>query len=196
MFLFSANSYNPKVVLEVLQVILEKALQYYPFNISWIRLMGDINFVNEHYEEALNNYLKSFIVCSDNFTIPIRYDDLVIRRMIKSCGMLGCYTQVGILCQFLENVDYTLAFHSLGLVEQKLSGDALDAYYHCIWNNSILEYLVHIHNKRGEFRQRKRATQVTGLLELNSNNNEEIRHEASNLRKNIFLRALCKLYVH
>ncbi|XP_031359186.1 integrator complex subunit 8-like [Photinus pyralis] len=192
----NANSYNPKVVLEVLQVILEKALQYYPFNISWIRLMGDINFVNEHYEEALNNYLKSFIVCSDNFTIPIRYDDLVIRRMIKSCGMLGCYTQVGILCQFLENVDYTLAFHSLGLVEQKLSGDALDAYYHCIWNNSILEYLVHIHNKRGEFRQRKRATQVTGLLELNSNNNEEIRHEASNLRKNIFLRALCKLYVH
>ncbi|KAF5275218.1 hypothetical protein FQR65_LT04252 [Abscondita terminalis] len=190
----NANSYNAKAVLEVLMKILDKTLQYYPFNVSWIRLMGDTNFVSGHYEEALNYYLKTLIISSDNFNLPIRYDDQIIRRMIKSCSILNCYTQAAILCQFLEDPDYTLAFHNLA--EQKLCSDALDAYYHCFWNNSILEFLVNFHHKRSEFRRRKRAVQVMGLLELNSNNNEEIQHEANNLRKNVFLRALYKLYVH
>lgn len=114
--------------------------------------------------------------------------------MIKSCSTLNCHTQAAILCQFLEEPDYTSAFHNLA--EQKLCSDATDAYYHCFWDTSILEYLVTLHHKRAEYQRRKHAIQVMGLLELNSNNNEEIQHEASNLRKNIFLRALCKQYVH
>ncbi|KAF5274403.1 hypothetical protein FQA39_LY07283 [Lamprigera yunnana] len=190
----NSNSYNSKAVLEVLMKILHKTLQYYPFNVSWLRLMGDTNFVNGHYEEALNYYLKSLVISSDNFNLPIRHDEQVIRRMIKSCGILNCYTQAAVLCQFLEEPDYVLAFHNLA--EQKLATDALDSYYHCFWNNSILEFLVNFHHKRSEFRRRKHVVQVMGLLELNSSNNEEIQHEASNLRKNVFLRALYKLYVH
>ena len=37
---------------------------------------------------------------------------------------------------------------------------------------------------------------VIGLLELNSNNNEEIQREAANTRKARFLRALAKQYVY
>lgn len=37
---------------------------------------------------------------------------------------------------------------------------------------------------------------VIGLLELNSNNNEEIQREAANIRKAKFLRALAKQYVY
>lgn len=37
---------------------------------------------------------------------------------------------------------------------------------------------------------------IIGLLELNSNNNEEIQREAANIRKAKFLRALAKQYVY
>lgn len=113
--------------------------------------------------------------------------------MIKCCTSLGCNTQAAVLCQFLEDPDYTLAFRILS--DQKTCNDAVDAYYHCFWDTNILEYLIYVHNKKGEFQRRKCAIQVIGLLELNSNNNEEIQREASNLRKSTFLRAMCKQYV-
>ncbi|KAJ8928548.1 hypothetical protein NQ314_018886 [Rhamnusium bicolor] len=120
----NAISYNAVAVCELLSEIVNHSLKEYPTNISWLRLMGDINFA-----------------------------------------------------------------------DQKTSNDAVDAYYHCFWDTSILEYLIHTHNKKGEFQRRKCAIQVIGLLELNSSNNEEIQREATNLRKSTFLRALCKQYV-
>lgn len=189
----NANSYNMGTTSEMLSEILTHALREYPTNVSWLRLMGDINFANGNYKISLSFYLKSLIICYDYFNIPIRFDDHVFRRMIKCCQSLGCYTQAAVLCQFLEEPDYALAFRILG--EQKPCNDAVDAYYHCFWDTNILEYLIHIHNRRGEFQRRKCGIQVMGMLELNSNNNEEIQREASNLRKSIFLRALCKQYV-
>lgn len=124
----------------------------------------------------------------------MRNDDHVFRRMIKSCMALGCYTQAAVLCQFLEEPDYALAFHILA--EQKLCNDAVDAYYHCFFDTNILEYLIHLHHKKGEFQRRKKAIQIMGMLELNSNNNEEILRETNNLRKSMFLRSLIKQYVH
>lgn len=106
--------------------------------------------------------------------------------------MLGCHTQVAVLTQFFDEPDYLLAFRSLS--EQKCN-DAIDAYYHCFWDTNILEYLIHIHHKKTEFQRRKRAINAMGLLELNANNNEEIQRESSNLRKRIFLRALCNQYI-
>ncbi|XP_044263221.1 integrator complex subunit 8 [Tribolium madens] len=189
----NANSYNMKVAHDVLSQMVTQALQYYPTNIPWLRLMGDINFANGHYNVSLKYYLKSLLIYNDYFNIPVRHDDHVFRRMIKCCIALGCNTQAAVLCQFLEEPDYVLAFRILG--DQKYCNDAVDAYYHCIWDTNILEYLIHTHNKRGEYQRRKCATQVIGSLEVNSNNNEEIQREASNLRKSTFLRALCKQYV-
>ena len=198
-----------KIAYDILSQMVTQALQYYPTNIPWLRLMGDINFgkyteclsqflfvlfaANGHYNVSLNYYLKSLLIYNDYFNIPVRHDDHVFRRMIKCCVALGCNTQAAVLCQFLEEPDYVLAFRILG--EQKYCNDAVDAYYHCIWDTNILEYLIHIHNKRGEYQRRKCSTQVIGSLELNSNNNEEIQREATNLRKSTFLRAMCKQYV-
>lgn len=189
----NANSYNPVAVHELLLEIVTYALKQYPNNAAWLRLLGDINFANGHYQVSLSDYLKSLLVSHDYFNIPIRNDDHVFRRMIKCCTTLGCNTQAAVLCQFLEETDYMLAFRILS--EQKTCNDAVDAYYHCFWDTSILEYLIHMHNKKGEFQRRKCAIQVIGMLELNSSNNEEIQREASNLRKSTFLRALCKQYV-
>lgn len=149
---------------------------------------------NGHNESALNFYLKSLVISTDYFNLPVRSDDHVFRRMIKSCNALGNNTQAAALCQFLEEPDYVVAFHILA--EQKQCNDAVDAYYHCFFDVNILEYLIYLHNKKGELQRRRRAVQVIGLLELNSNNNEEIQRETINLRKSTFLRALTKQYVH
>ncbi|XP_060527282.1 integrator complex subunit 8 isoform X2 [Cylas formicarius] len=189
----NASSYNVAAVSEMLSEVLSHGLKDYPTNIHWLRLLGDINFANGNYKISLSFYLKSLLICSDYFNIPVRNDDHVFRRMIKCCQAMGCSTQAAVLCQFLEEPDYTLAFRILS--EQKTCNDAVDAYYHCFWDTNILEFLIYIHNRRGEFQRRKAAVQVIGMLELNSNNNEEIQREASNLRKSVFLRALCKQYV-
>ena len=43
--------------------------------------------------------------------------------------------------QFLEEVDYSTVFKAL---QEKNTYDAMDSYYVCIWDISILEYLVRI----------------------------------------------------
>lgn len=190
----NANSYVIEAVSEVLLQIVDQALKFYPYNVSWLRLIGDINFVEEKFENALNYYLKSLIICNEYFNIPIRQDDHIYRRMIKSCASLGYYTQAAVLCQFLDEPDYLSAFRFLS--EQKNCNDAVDAYYNYFWDTNILEFLIHIHQKKGEFHRRKKAVEIMGLLELNANNNDEILREASNHRKSTFLRALCKQFVY
>lgn len=189
----NANSYNSCGVLESLTNDVLQSLQYYPSNVSWLRLMGDISYVNGNFEMCLNYYLKSLITVTEYFSTPVRLDNHIFRRMIKCVSALGMYTQAAVLCQFLDEPDYQTAFRALQ--EQKPCNDAIDAYYHCIWDVNILEFLVNQHTRKNEYQRRKRAIHTLGLLELNSNNSEEIQREASNQRKNIFLRALCKQYV-
>ncbi|OAD62741.1 Integrator complex subunit 8 [Eufriesea mexicana] len=196
----NANSYNIRSIGELLFQLLTQALKYYPSNVPWLRLMGDLNFVLGYYESAIKYYLEAIMVASDLFSQPVprsQIDDLVYRRMIKCCAHLQCYTQAAVLCQFLEEVDYSLAF-KMAASDQKscAPADAMDAYYHCIWDTTILEYLINLHTKRGEHHRKQLAIKVIGLLELNSNNNEEIQREAANIRKAKFLRALAKQYVY
>ncbi|XP_046812831.1 integrator complex subunit 8 isoform X2 [Vespa crabro] len=196
----NTNFYNIRYIGELLFQLLMQALKYHPTNIPWLRLTGDLNFVLGYYESAMKYYLEAIMVASDFFSQPIpraQIDDLVYRRMIKCCAHLQCYTQAAILCQFLEEVDYSLAFKMAGSDQKSCTtADAMDAYYHCIWDTTILEYLIHLHTKRGEHHRKQLAIKIIGLLELNSNNNEEIQREAANIRKAKFLRALTKQYVY
>ncbi|XP_063237088.1 integrator complex subunit 8 isoform X2 [Bacillus rossius redtenbacheri] len=195
----NANSYHTRGVAEILSQLVQIALKYHPTNISWLKLMGDINFVLGFWAKALQFYLEAGIVASDYFSQPMPravVDDHVYRRMIKCCTHLQAHTQAAVLCQFLEDVDYATAFKSLGEMKSSSCSDAMDAYYPCIWDTTILEYLVHLHTKRGEQERRKQVMKVIGLLELNANNNEEIQREAANIRKSRFLRALAMQYVH
>lgn len=110
------------------------------------------------------------MIASDFFSQPVprsHIDDLVYRRMIKSCAHLQCYTQAAVLCQFLEEVDYSLAF-KMAASDQKssTSADAMDAYYHCIWDTTILEYLINLHTKRGEHHRKQLAVSEKDLQKL------------------------------
>lgn len=114
-----------------------------------------------YYESAMKYYLEAIMVASDLFSQPIprtQIDDLVYRRMIKCCAHLQCYTQAAVLCQFLEEVDYSLAFKMAASDQKSCStADAMDAYYHCIWDTTILEYLIQLHTKRGEHHRKQLA---------------------------------------
>ncbi|XP_021913998.1 integrator complex subunit 8 isoform X2 [Zootermopsis nevadensis] len=193
----NANSYSLRSVGETLSQLLLQALQFHATNVAWLKVMGDLNFVQGHHAVSLRYYLEAAIVVSDFFSQPVpraAIDDHVYKRMIKCCSHLQCHTQAAVLCQFLEEVDYTTAFKSLGDIKSTCS-DAMDSYYSCIWDTTILEYLVYLHTKRGEHHRKQQAIKVIGLLELNANNNEEIQREAANIRKSRFLRAMARQYV-
>ncbi|XP_063975032.1 integrator complex subunit 8 isoform X2 [Diachasmimorpha longicaudata] len=194
----NSNSYNIRTIAEFLFQLLTQALKFYPTNVSWLRVMGDLNFVLGYYESAIKYYLETIMVSSDLFSQQVpRPLQSVYWRMIKCCAHLQCYTQATVLCQFLEEVNYGLAFKMASSDHKTVAtADAMDAYYHCIWDVTILEFLIHLHSKRGEHHRKQLAIKIIGLLELNSNNNEEIQREAANIRKTRFFRALAKQYVY
>lgn len=123
--------------------------------------MGDINFSNSHYETAMRYYVESLVVTTDHFNQPFMKgngDDNVIKRMIKCCSQVNCHTQAAILSQFLDETDYTVAFKCLSESKSvQICYDATDAYYGCIWDITLLEYLVYLHHKRGEHHRKQQA---------------------------------------
>lgn len=191
----NASQYNIKQVSESLLEILEHALEHYPYNLSWLKLMGDLHFVNGHYRSALSSYLEAAAVGTEHFSRPLHrtiLEDHIIKRMIKSCTQLQCHTQAGLLCQLLEETDYTTAFKCLS---ESNPSDASDSYHQSIWDINILEFLISLHAKRGEHHRKQALVRMIGLLELNSNNNDEIKREAENIRKSHFLRAMASQYL-
>lgn len=73
--------------------------------------------------------------------------------------------------------------------------DAMDAYYGCLWDGTLLEVGVALHARRGEGGRRSRAVKAAGALELNANNSEDIQREAAAIRRARLLRALTNQYV-
>ncbi|GLH06860.1 Integrator complex subunit 8 [Gryllus bimaculatus] len=113
----NANSYYARAVSEMLGQLLALSLRFHPTNTSWLKLLADLNFVMGHYAASLKCYLEVAVLVSDFFSQPLPrgvMDDHVYRRMIKCCTNLQCHTQAAVLCQFLEEIDYSTAFKSLG----------------------------------------------------------------------------------
>ncbi|XP_063041579.1 integrator complex subunit 8 [Engraulis encrasicolus] len=170
------------------------ALTLNPNNQSWLITQADIYFVTGQYSAAMHYYLQAGAVSSDFFTKavpPDVYTDQVLKRMIKCCSLLNCHTQVAVLCQFLREVDYMTAFKAL---QEQSSHDGMDSYYDYLWDVTILEYLTHIHQKRGESDKRQVAIKAIGQTELNASNPEDVLQLAAQKRKKKFLQAMAKLY--
>ncbi|MBN3295373.1 INT8 protein, partial [Amia calva] len=188
------QSVDVEAVAVTVKELVNYALTLNPNNHSWLITQADIYFVTNQYSAALHYYLQAGAVCSDFFskTVPPDvYTDQVLKRMIKCCSLLNCHTQVAVLCQFLREVDYMTAFKAL----QEQSGhDAMDSFYDYIWDVTILEYLTHIHHKRGENEKRQIAIKAIGQTELNASNPEEVLQLAAQKRKKKFLQAMAKLY--
>uniref|UniRef100_A0AAQ5Y9A3 INTS8 TPR repeats domain-containing protein n=1 Tax=Amphiprion ocellaris TaxID=80972 RepID=A0AAQ5Y9A3_AMPOC len=166
-----------EAVAVTVKELVSYALTLNPNNQSWLITQADIYFVTNQYSAALNLYLQAGAVCSDFFTKAVPPD---------------VYTdQVAVLCQFLREVDYMTAFKAL---QEQNSHDAMDSFYDYIWDVTILEYLTHIHHKRGETEKRQIAIKAIGQTELNTSNPEEVLQLAAHKRKKRFLQAMAKLY--
>lgn len=193
----NVNGYNIKSLSECLSQLLKQGLKLYPMNISWIKLQGDLEFVNFNNEAAMKYYVQSIIIATEYCSLPIQrplIDENIIRKMIKSSSNLGCYLQSAVLCQFVEEIDYTMAFKCL----QEKAGnfqDAMDSYYSLIWDSTLLEYIINLHYKKGEHKRKLQAISFIRQLELNANNSEEIKQRAAAIRKIKFIRSLANQYM-
>ncbi|XP_074646480.1 integrator complex subunit 8-like isoform X2 [Tubulanus polymorphus] len=191
----NAADVNTAAVSDAVDIIVKHSLNMFPRQPSWLRTQADIYFANAQYTPALRYYLEAGVVASDFFTIPVPksvYDDQIYKNMIRCCTHLQCHTQVAVLCQFLDDVDYTTAFKSL---QEKVCYDAMDTYYDCIWDITVLEFLIHLHNKRGEIEQKQKALKAVAQPDLNNSNMETVLNAAAAVRKQKFLRAMAKQYL-
>ncbi|CAL1286239.1 unnamed protein product [Larinioides sclopetarius] len=191
----NSNTFNMASVGEVFQNTLHHALSVHPTHTAWLRTKGDVMYVQGHYASALKYYISAAMVSSDYFSLPLPkaiFDDLQYKHMIHCCTKLQNHTQASVVHQFLEEPNYSMAFKALG---ERVCNDSCDTYYSCIWDVTLLEFLVNHHTKRGELDCRQHVIQLIGQLELNSNNNEEIQREAASLRKGWFLRAMARQYL-
>lgn len=103
----------------------------------------------------------------------------------------------------MEEIDYTLAFKTFSdratfkatSDKSVVFPDAMDSYYSCIWDATLLEFIINFLAKRGEHTRKQLAVAALGQLELNANNNDEVKREAALTRQVRFIRALAKQYL-
>ncbi|XP_038069919.1 integrator complex subunit 8-like [Patiria miniata] len=191
----NVSSINIDSVAMVMGQLISHVIAINPGQSSWLRTQADYHYANSQYASALQFYLQSASILTGLFEVPVPRDvwpDLVYRRLIKCCNHLQCYTQVALLCQLLQPVDYTTAFKAL---QEKSCYDAGDALYDCIWDVTLLEYLIYLHNKRNEQEKKQKAIQALSAAELNTSNPENILSAAAQKRACKFLRAMAKQYL-
>jgi integrator complex subunit 8 len=133
---------------------------------------GDMCMSRGDFEQAMGCFVSALMLMSDYFrTFSKSYieEEPYITRMIQCSISLSCYTQAVALC--------------------------CDDIYECIWNVTILEYIINLHARRGEVERRTRAIQLVGQLELNENNPEDILREAEHIRRGRFFRIMSNKYL-
>ena len=94
----------------------------------------------------------------------------------------------------MEEIDYSLAFKCL---QEKTSNfqDAMDSYYSLIWDTTLLEYIIHLHSKKNEHKRKLQAISYIKQLELNANNNEDVKQRAASIRKIKFVRSIANQFL-
>jgi len=188
-----SQSYQERVVEDMLTQVLSSALGHHPHDPSLVRMMADLQFANNNYASALALYVETAAIKSDFYHHELGpgggttgLDDGVVLRMVTCARELGRLTQAVVLAQFTQEPNYAQAFKFL----EDRTMDGSDCLYGCIWDMAILEFAMSLHTKRGEAARRREALQCIWQLELNTNNEEEIIKEAANVRKSMFFRSL------
>ena len=181
-------------VSSFLKILLQKALQQQPNEVQWLKVKGELALMETQYEQALRSLLQMLIVKSDYFT---RFEhsmeeEYLIQKMILCSMKLFCYTQAVVLHQMCREINYSLVFKALA---EKHCFDSCDDLYECIWDVTILEYLIHLHHKRGKMDRKTKIVRLIGQLELNANNAEHICQQAAHVRRGQFFRYMSKKYL-
>lgn len=79
------------------------------------------------------------------------------KEIFFSAFYYNAHQQAAILCQFLESIDYSTALRCL---QERSAVDAMDAYYSCLWDVSLIEFIINMHHKRGEVHRRDKAVSL------------------------------------
>ncbi|XP_045513039.1 integrator complex subunit 8 [Pieris brassicae] len=188
------NNYNSKYVLESITELLERSLKYYPYNTSWLRLYGDVEMACGRWAPALRRYLCALAAGTWHFAKRAPDEGSITRRAARCCQALASPAQAAALCQLPDEPDYVTAFKCFA-EKSSNAADAMDGYYGCLWDGTLLEIAVALHNRRGEGGRKARTVKAAGALELNANNSEDIQREAAAIRRARLLRALTNQYV-
>lgn len=156
---------------------------------------GDLFMSRGNFKQALGCFVGALMLMTDYFRVFSKNyieEEPYITRMIQCSISLSCFTQAVALCQMTRNLNYTMAFKQLN---ERVCNDCCDDIYECIWNITLLEYIINIHARRGEIERRTKVIQLLGQLELNENNPEEIIREAEHLRRGRFFRIMSNKYL-
>lgn len=156
---------------------------------------GDVFMSQGNFKQAMGCFVGTLMLMTDYFRFFSKgYTDeeAYITRMIQCSTSLSCFTQAVALCQMTKNLNYTMAFKQLN---ERVCNDCCDDIYECIWNVTLLEYIINLHSKRGEVERRAKVIQLIGQLELNENNPEEILKEAIHMRRGRFFRIMSNKYL-
>lgn len=191
----SPSNYCRSTVTDVFHATLQHCLATNNCHAGWVKVLADFCYAQSHHSAALKHYLTALLMSTDYFTQPAPrslVDDLMYKKMAHCCSKLQCHTQAALLCQLMDEPDYGAAFKSLN---ERQCQDSCDSLYEHVWDVTLLEFLVHLHSRRGELESRQKALRCMGLLELNASNNEEIQREAANLRRGHFLRVMARQYL-
>jgi len=117
----------------------------------------------------------------------------MLSKVIKCLTDMGCNSYAAFFCQCLSGeVDYSTAFKCL---EERGTGDTMDGVYDKLWDVTVLEYAVSMHTRRGDHSRKKLALEKVGSLEVNTNNNPEIKAENSASKRSKFLRVMCRHFL-
>ncbi|XP_028392786.1 integrator complex subunit 8-like isoform X5 [Dendronephthya gigantea] len=191
----SSSSIEFPQIRQALLEVIDHSVAVHPFNPTFLKTQGDTFYEKENHLKALRCYLQAGAASSDFFALPVPkaiWDNSIYRKMIGCCTFFNAHTQVALLCQFLEPLDYSLAFNAM---KQTTRNDASEFYYNCIWDVTLLEFVIHIHSKQGENDKKQIAVQAISQSELNSCNPPEILQNAKRKRNTSFLQILAKQYL-
>lgn len=156
---------------------------------------GDIFMSQGDFKQAMGCFVGTLMLMTNYFRVFSKNyvdEEPYITRMIQCSISLSCFTQAVALCQMTKNLNYTIAFKQLN---ERVCNDCCDDIYECIWNVTLLEYIINLHTKRGEIERRTKVIQLIGQLELNENNPEDILREAEHVRRGRFFRIMSNKYL-
>ncbi|XP_067933552.1 integrator complex subunit 8-like [Watersipora subatra] len=190
------NTLDGPYIKELMVQLVQHALSINPLQSTWLKTYAEIQYALGNREDALKWYLRTASVASNHFMQPISgfvFDNEVYTRLVKCCVDLKHYTQAAVLLsQFFEEPDYIGAFKYL---QEKDCQDGMDIYYDCLWDVNIIEFLIYLHDKKGELDKKQQLIQLMGNPELNSNNPDSVLQLFKTQKRAQFFRIMHKQFV-
>ncbi|XP_054167113.1 integrator complex subunit 8-like [Oppia nitens] len=189
------QSIDTNAVQLTLNKLLDQFLCQKPNEVYLLKCRAELCLMDGQFADAIKYFLLILTIKTKYFTCfsySYTEEEPIIQRMIQCCVKMCCHTQAALLHQLTREPNYGLAFKALS---ERVCNDSCDDLYECIWDTTLLEFLINLHSRRGENERKTKAIQLMGQLELNANNSDVVLQEAAHIRRSKLLRILLRTYV-